>query len=148
MQEEIQETNVYGDVARFFIDKYFPAKSVSAPVATPVGTPTPEPVAAAPRKKKKAGKKKKKAAKKKAAKKKAAANGKAPTGTTSELDDHVESLLQAQDGMVQSRDLLPLLNGVNENRLRKSLARLVEQGRAAASGRTKSKQYQATRAAT
>ena len=46
MQEEIQatESNVYGDVARFFIDKYFPAKSVSAPVATP----TPEPVAAAP----------------------------------------------------------------------------------------------------
>lgn len=115
----------------------------------PPQDPDPEPVAAAPRKKKAAKKKAKKkaASKKKAAKKKAAANGKAPTGSTAELDDHVEALLQSQDGMVQSRDLLPMLNGVNENRLRKSLARLVEQGRAAASGRTKSKQYQATRPA-
>ena len=111
----------------------------------PPQDPEPEPVTTAPRKRaKKAAKKKAKKATKKAAKKKAAANGKAPTGSTAELDDHVEALLQSQDGMVQSRDLLPLLNGVNENRLRKSLARLVEQGRAASSGRTKSKQYQAT----
>lgn len=108
----------------------------------------PEPTVA-PRKraKKKSAKKKAKKATKKAAKKNAAANGTATFATTSQLDDHVEALLQAQDGMVQSRDLLPLLKDVNENRLRKSLARLVEQGRAASSGRTKSKQYQATQPA-
>ena len=42
---EIQETdNIIGDIGKVLLDKYFPSKSVSAPVAEA----TPEPVAAKP----------------------------------------------------------------------------------------------------
>lgn len=45
MQDEIQATdNIVGDISRVLLDKYFPSKSVSAPVAEPPA----EPIAAKP----------------------------------------------------------------------------------------------------
>jgi predicted HTH transcriptional regulator len=40
-----------------------------------------------------------------------------------------------------SRELQPLLNGVSPNQIRKSLSRLVADGKVAARGATKSKEY-------
>lgn len=112
--------------------------------------PPPPPAPAARKKKKKAKKKsaKKKSAKKAAKKKakpKAAAAAPAPgtTQTTKQLDEHVLSLLKAKGAWTPSRDLKSLVRGVNDNQLRKSLARLVSSGQALSEGATKSKVYMA-----
>lgn len=100
-----------------------------------------------PAKKKKAAKKSatKKAATKKAPKAKAAApKPPSPSQSTSQLDEHVLSLLKAKGQWTPSRDLKPLVRGVNDNQLRKSLARLVSAGLAVSEGATKSKVYMAS----
>jgi hypothetical protein len=104
------------------------------------------------RKRKASTKKKPKAAKKKAARKTkpkpASANGRdgasGPATSTAHLDDHVLTLLRAKGAWTQSRDLASFVKGVNDNRLRKSLARLEKQGLVVSQGRTKSKTYMAT----
>lgn len=73
---------------------------------------------------------------------KAQAEG-APKGTAA-LDEHVLSLLKAKADWTPSRDLAPLVRGVNDNQLRKSLARLVETGLVVTTGATKSKRYKAS----
>jgi len=113
-----------------------------------------------PRKRKPAKAKKKAAAKPKAAapppkpepkakptaKRKApqrAAEGAAPSGTGA-LDEHVLALLKAKNDWTPSRDIAPLIRGVNANQLRKSLARLVDAKLVVAHGATKSKKYMAS----
>lgn len=98
--------------------------------------------------------KKKKAARKTTKKAAASANGRdvptdvpGPTTSTAHLDEHVLTLLQAKGAWTQSRDLAAFVKGVNDNRLRKSLARLEKQGLVVSQGRTKSKTYMATPAA-
>ncbi len=104
--------------------------------------------------KKKAAKKKtakKAAAKKKPTRKRAAAPPPPPppaaagaqTPQTAQLDKHVLGLLQSKNNWTPSRDLKPLVRGVNDNQLRKSLARLVGAGLVVSAGATKSKQYMA-----
>jgi hypothetical protein len=118
--------------------------------------PDPPPAPAATRKRKKKAKKKaakkksaKKAGKKKKATRKAAAAPAATapaaghTQTTKQLDEHVLSLLKAKATWTPSRDLKSLVRGVNDNQLRKSLARLVAAGQAVSEGATKSKVYMA-----
>jgi hypothetical protein len=75
--------------------------------------------------------------------KKPAAGAAAPPQSTRDLDDHVLSLLQAKGAWTPSRDIAPLVRGVNDNQLRKSLARLVTAGLAVSEGATKSKVYMA-----
>lgn len=61
--------------------------------------------------------------------------------SSAELDEHVFTLLKARGDWAKTRDLEPLIRGVNANQLRKSLARLVEHKKVETRGATKSKEY-------
>jgi hypothetical protein len=106
---------------------------------------------AAPTGRKRAKKSSKKSSKKKAKKKVSRATTKgngpaadAPAMSTAQLDQHVLSLLQGRGQWTASRELAPYVPGVNDNKLRKSLARLEGAGSVVSQGRTKSKSYMAT----
>lgn len=100
--------------------------------------------------KKKSKKKKPKRAKQSGAKKASKKTGKkkasASPGSTGDLDSHVLTLLKARGDWTPSRDLRPLISGVSDNQLRKSLARLVSRGDVKTRGKTKSKVYAAASA--
>jgi hypothetical protein len=88
-----------------------------------------------------------KAPKKRAPPKAGAATAAAPTAgapsVSKLLDEHVLKLLQARGDWMKIRDLIPLVPGVEEAKVRKALGRLQNAGLVVGEGATKGKTYKA-----